>query len=278
MINQRTIEQVYERADIVDVVSDYVELRKAGVNYKGLCPFHQDHAPSLIVSPAKNICKCFACGKGGNPVSFVMAMEGCSYPEAVERLARKYNIEVRREGDGETLEQERQRRKRESAMVIYEAVTEFYRQRLLDDDPKAKAALCYVRSRWDCRERDGKADDWDPAGVWTIGTGHTRGVKPGQAITQAQADQLLRGDLREVEAQVNYLGVCETQGQFAALVSFAFNLGIGNLRRSTLLKKIRHRAPTEQVQAEFRRWNKAGGKVLEGLVKRREWEARRWAE
>ena len=161
MINQRTIEQVYERADIVDVVSDYVELRKAGVNYKGLCPFHQDHAPSLIVSPAKNICKCFACGKGGNPVSFVMAMEGCSYPEAVERLARKYNIEVRREGDGETLEQERQRRKRESAMVIYEAVTEFYRQRLLDDDPKAKAALCYVRSRWDCRERDGKADDWD---------------------------------------------------------------------------------------------------------------------
>ena len=59
----------------------------------------------------------------------------------------------------------------------------------------------------------------DPAGVWTIGTGHTRGVKPGQVITQAQADQLLRGDLREVEAQVNYLGVCETQGQFAALVS-----------------------------------------------------------
>ena len=88
----------------------------------------------------------------------------------------------------------------------------------------------------------------------------------------------VRGDLREVEAQVNYLGVCETQGQFAALVSFAFNLGIGNLRRSTLLKKIRHRAPTEQVQAEFRRWNKAGGKVLEGLVRRREWEARRWAE
>ena len=101
----------------------------------------------------------------------------------------------------------------------------------------------------------------DPAGIWTIGTGHTRGVKPGQVITQAQADQLLRGDLREVETQVNYLGVCETQGQFAALVSFTFNLGIGNLRRSTLLRKIRHGAPT-----------------LEGLVKRREWEARRWAE
>ena len=118
----------------------------------------------------------------------------------------------------------------------------------------------------------------DPAGVWTIGTGHTRGVKPGQVITQAQADQLLRGDLREVEAQVNYLGVCETQGQFSALVSFTFNLGIGNLRRSTLLRKIRHKATTGQIQAEFRKWNKAGGKVLNGLVKRREWEARRWAE
>lgn len=118
----------------------------------------------------------------------------------------------------------------------------------------------------------------DPAGVWTIGCGHTRGVKPGQVITQAQADQLLRGDLREAEAGVNALGVCETQGQFAALVSFAFNLGLGNLRRSTLLRKIRHRAPTGQIQAEFRKWVHAGDKTLPGLVKRREWEARRWAE
>lgn len=118
----------------------------------------------------------------------------------------------------------------------------------------------------------------DPAGKWTIGCGHTRGVKPGQRITQAQADQLLRGDLRQVEEQVNRLGVCRTQGQFAALVDFAYNCGLGNLLRSTLLRKIRHGAPLEQVQAEFRKWNKAGGKVLEGLSKRREWEARRWAE
>lgn len=118
----------------------------------------------------------------------------------------------------------------------------------------------------------------DSAGVWTIGVGHTRGVKPGQRITQAQADQLLRGDLRAVEEQVNYLGVCKTQGQFAALVSFTFNLGIGNLRRSTLLRKIRHGAPVGQIQAEFLRWNKAGGKELAGLTRRRRWEARRWAE
>ena len=118
----------------------------------------------------------------------------------------------------------------------------------------------------------------DSAGVWTIGCGHTRGVKPGQRITQEQADQLLRGDLREVEAQVNALAVCETQGQFAALVSFTFNLGIGNLTRSTLLREIRRGAPTDRIQSEFRKWTKAGGKTLPGLVKRREWEARRWTE
>lgn len=115
-----------------------------------------------------------------------------------------------------------------------------------------------------------------PSGVWTIGYGHTRGVKKGQKITEAQAAELLVGDLLPVEQYVDALKVCRTQGQFDALVDFAFNLGTGALQRSTLLAKVRCGAPDKEIQAEFRRWVYAGGKVLDGLVKRREWEAHRW--
>lgn len=118
----------------------------------------------------------------------------------------------------------------------------------------------------------------DSAGVYTIAYGHTGGVKPGQKITMQQAEDYLMQDLAKVEAQVNALGVCKTQGQFDALCDFAFNLGIGNLKRSTLLSRIRLSAPTAQIQAEFRKWVNAGGKKLPGLVKRREWEAKRWIE
>lgn len=117
-----------------------------------------------------------------------------------------------------------------------------------------------------------------PAGVWTIGIGHTVGVKPGQHITMEQAESLLHGDLLPCVKYVNSLGVCRTQGQFDALVDFVFNLGTGALMRSTLYKKIRMGAKLADIQAEFRKWVYAGGKVLPGLVKRREWEACRWAE
>lgn len=116
------------------------------------------------------------------------------------------------------------------------------------------------------------------AGVWTIGYGHTRGVRQGQRISAAQAAELLRGDLLPVEQYVDGLRVCRTQGQFDALCDFAFNLGTGALQRSSLLAKVRCGAPTAEVQDEFRRWVWAGGRKLPGLVKRREWEAQRWAE
>ncbi len=116
------------------------------------------------------------------------------------------------------------------------------------------------------------------AGVWTIGYGHTRGVKQGQSITEAQADALLRGDLMSAERYVNELSLNLTQGQFDALVDFAFNLGTGRLGSSSLLKKIRQGADTAEIQSEFKRWVYAGGKKLEGLVKRRAWEAERWSE
>lgn len=118
----------------------------------------------------------------------------------------------------------------------------------------------------------------DSAGVWTIGAGHTRGVKPGMKITQKQADSLLRGDLLNVENYVNSLGMNFTQGQFDAICDFIFNLGQGKFSRSTLLAKIQANAPTEDIQDEFRRWVYADGKKLSGLVKRREWEAQRYTE
>lgn len=117
-----------------------------------------------------------------------------------------------------------------------------------------------------------------PAGIPTIGAGHTRGVKIGQTITMAQADALLKGDLLPCEKYVNSLNLDLTQGQFDALVDFAFNCGVGNLRNSTLLKKVRINAPVDEIQGEFRRWNKSNGKVLQGLVTRREWEAQMYVK
>ena len=115
-----------------------------------------------------------------------------------------------------------------------------------------------------------------PAGVWTIGVGHTKGVKQGQTITKAQAMTLLKGDLLPCENYVNNLGVYKTQGQFDALVDFCFNLGTGALGRSTLLKFIRQGKAEQYIRGEFAKWVKSGGKTLAGLVKRRAWEADRY--
>ena len=115
-----------------------------------------------------------------------------------------------------------------------------------------------------------------PAGVWTIGVGHTKGVKQGQTITEAQAMTLLKGDLLPCENYVNNLGVCKTQGQFDALVDFAFNLGTAALGRSTLLKYIRAKKPEQYIRAEFAKWVNSKGMRLKGLVIRRQWEADRY--
>ena len=115
-----------------------------------------------------------------------------------------------------------------------------------------------------------------PAGVWTIGVGHTKGVKQGQTITKAQAMALLKGDLLPCENYVNNLGVCKTQGEFDSLVSFSFNLGTAALGRSTLLKYIRQGKAEQYIRGEFAKWVKSGGKTLAGLVKRRAWEADRY--
>ena len=115
-----------------------------------------------------------------------------------------------------------------------------------------------------------------PAGVWTIGYGHTKGVKAGKVVTEKQAEVLLEGDLLSCERFVEGLGLCPAQCRFDALVDFAFNLGTEALRKSTLLQKIRSGAPKNDIKKEFMRWVHAGGKVLPGLQKRRMWEAQRF--
>lgn len=115
-----------------------------------------------------------------------------------------------------------------------------------------------------------------PAGVLTIGYGHTRGVKEGQVITEIQADVLLKGDVLAVEKSINDLGLTLTQGQFDALVDFCFNLGRTKLLNSTLFDKILDHASDDEIATQFRRWVYASGKKLNGLVKRREWEVQQW--
>lgn len=94
MIDRATVERIMEAANIVDVVSEFVTLRKSGANYKGLCPFHDEKTPSFHVSPSRGICHCFGCGKGGNAVGFIMEHEQMTYPEALRWLAAKYHIEI----------------------------------------------------------------------------------------------------------------------------------------------------------------------------------------
>ena len=120
---------------------------------------------------------------------------------------------------------------------------------------------------------------YDAAGVLTIGYGHTgHDVRPGDVISKYWAEHLLKADLYDTEKAVESLGVAKTQPQFDALVSFAFNLGFYKLKTSSLMKVIRNGGSMHAIRKEFKRWVYAGGKVQPGLVKRREWEAKRFFE
>lgn len=118
----------------------------------------------------------------------------------------------------------------------------------------------------------------DAAGVLTIGYGHTKGVREGDRISPFWAKEMLQDDLHSVEFEVKALDVARTEGQLDALVSLAFNIGIGRLKGSTLLKVIRNGGTRNQIKKEFKRWVYAGGRRLKGLELRREWEARRFFE
>lgn len=145
MIDQITIGRIQDAAQIVDVVSDFVTLRRRGVNYVGLCPFHDDRTPSFYVSPTKNICKCFACGEGGSPIHFVMKHEQLSYYEALKYLARKYNIEV---VEKEFTDEEKQAQSDRDSMFILNEYAQDYFVKILHTHPEGKAVgLTYFRER-----------------------------------------------------------------------------------------------------------------------------------
>lgn len=145
MIDHATIERIKDAANIVEVVSEFVTLRKSGSNYKGLCPFHDEKTPSFYVSPARGTCHCFGCGKGGNPVGFIMEHEQMTYPEALRWLARKYHIEIKERelSDNEKREQS----ERESMFIVNEWAASYFQHLMHDTADGVAIGMQYFRSR-----------------------------------------------------------------------------------------------------------------------------------
>ncbi len=145
MIDHATIDRIMDAAEISDVVSEFVTLRKRGVNQLGLCPFHNEKTPSFTVSPAKGIFKCFGCGKGGNSVNFIMEHESLSYPESLKWLAKRYNIDVKEEE--ETDEQKQLKDERESMMIVSGFAQKYFTRFLWDENEGRTIGLSYLRER-----------------------------------------------------------------------------------------------------------------------------------
>ncbi|HIZ86290.1 MAG TPA: DNA primase [Candidatus Coprenecus stercoravium] len=145
MIDSATVEKIIDAADIVDVISDFVTLRKRGTNYVACCPFHNEKTPSFSVSPSKGIFKCFGCGKAGSAVTFVMEHEQMTYPEALKYLARKYGIEVHERE--ETEQDAEDRLKRESMIAVSEFAAKFYADALFNTAEGHSVGLSYFRQK-----------------------------------------------------------------------------------------------------------------------------------
>ena len=145
MIDHNTVQQILDTADIVDVVGDFVALKKRGANWIGLCPFHNDRRPSFYVSRAKGICKCFACGEGGSAVNFIMKHEQLSYPEALRYLARKYHIEIH---EKEMTDEEKQAQsEREAMLMLNEWACDYFERQLHETQAGQDVGLAYFRER-----------------------------------------------------------------------------------------------------------------------------------
>lgn len=145
MIDHNTVQQILDTADIVDVVSDFVSLKRRGANWIGLCPFHNDRRPSFYVSPAKGLCKCFACGEGGSAVNFIMKHEQLSYPEALRYLARKYHIDIQ---EKELTDEEKQAQsEREAMLMLNEWACAYFEKQLHETPSGQEIGLSYFRER-----------------------------------------------------------------------------------------------------------------------------------
>ena len=145
MIPQETIDRIFEAARIEEIVGDFVDLKKAGVNYKGRCPFHDEKTPSFVVSPTKGIYKCFGCGKGGNSIMFVQELQGANYPEALRYVAAKYNIEIVEESL--TVEQESKLSAKESQLIATKFASEYFQDTLWNTEEGKTIGLSYFKQR-----------------------------------------------------------------------------------------------------------------------------------
>ncbi len=145
MIDRATIDRIYAAANIVDIIGDYVTLKKKGVNYQACCPFHNEKTPSFVVSPSKGVFKCFGCGKGGNAVTFVMEHESVSYPEALRMVAKRYGIEV--EERAMTEEDVRRNNDRESMFALNGWASEYFSKYLTGNPEGKSVGLSYFSQK-----------------------------------------------------------------------------------------------------------------------------------
>lgn len=145
MIDRETVDRIYAAANIVDIIGEYVTLKRKGVNYQACCPFHNEKTPSFIVSPSKGVFKCFGCGKSGNAVTFVMEHEGMTYPEALKAVAKRYGIEVREKEL--TPEEVARNDNRESMFVLNSWASEYFSDYLLHDPEGISVGLSYFRQK-----------------------------------------------------------------------------------------------------------------------------------
>ncbi|HEX6916195.1 MAG TPA: CHC2 zinc finger domain-containing protein, partial [Chitinophagaceae bacterium] len=150
MISQETIQQITSRIDIIDVVGEFVRLKRRGANYLGLCPFHNEKTPSFTVSPSKEIYKCFGCGKSGNTISFLMEAEKYSYVEALKWLANRYGIEV--EETYSSPEVRQQQLTADSLFAINNFAQRFFAEQLFETEEGQAVGLSYLKEKRGFRE------------------------------------------------------------------------------------------------------------------------------
>ncbi len=147
MISKTTIDKIFSAVRVEEVVGEYVQLKRAGGNYKGLSPFHDEKSPSFVVSPSKQIWKDFSSGKGGTAVSFLMEIENFTYPEALRHLAKKYGIEIEEDVQEISEAEKESRNQRELLYKIHEVANNFFQEQLYDTEEGQNIGLSYFRER-----------------------------------------------------------------------------------------------------------------------------------
>ena len=173
-IASNIIETIKAKADIVEVIGEYVHLTKKGQNFIGLCPFHNDSTPSLTVSSAKGIYKCFACDASGDVIKFLQEYLNISFVEAVKMLAKKYGVEIPEDSYSSIGDEDQ--RKRESMFIINDYASKYYAENLFADTDEARKALSYATNRWpqDFIRTFGigyASNSWDSFSLWANGKG-----------------------------------------------------------------------------------------------------------